>query len=318
MKSGLSSFLQHRFSIFLYILFGWNTAKYLIFIFGYLYYLFHREERARIEASVEEVMSRRAPPTDVSRLKKDVLKGIFSHYYEKLNLAFGDLSSPRKILEHCMTPREMGIIKKALDRGKGVIMVSGHYGAIEYIPFLMALNGLPVSMIAKFKTPALKKQAFERAAEHGVTIIDGAEKGGILQCAIDELRKNRILITQCDEISEWRPSRHEAMTFLGKNTEADRTLSLIHKRTGAAIIFAVLHRESLKSYRLVIHDCDEMRMMFYKHNQASIGTTVLKCLENYIYRHPEQWYEWKKYPDIGGAIAGGFRGITPALSPAIA
>jgi len=27
----------------------------------------------------------------------------------------------------------------------------------------------------------------------------------------------------------------------------------------------------------------------------SVGAVMLKFMENYIYMHPEEWYQWKKY-----------------------
>jgi hypothetical protein len=31
---------------------------------------------------------------------------------------------------------------------------------------------------------------------------------------------------------------------------------------------------------------------------STVGETVLKVLEQFIYYYPEQWYQWKKYPEL--------------------
>lgn len=313
MKTGLSRFLQHRINLALYLTLGWSFTRIFIFILGYIYYFFQRGERARIETSLEEAIGRSNPSADLAQLTNDVFSGIMSHYYEKLYMAFEEPARAKAFLSACVDSGQLDKIREAMAGGKGVILVTGHYGAIEYIPVLMAANGLPVSMIAKFKTEHLKRQAFSRAADYGITLIDAEGRGGVLRCAIEELRKNRIVVTQCDEISEWKPSPHEAMTFLGKRTGADRTITLIQKRTEAAVVFGVLYRKSLKSYKLIVKNYDEMKIMMADTEALSQGTTVLKCLENYIYRYPAQWYEWKKYPEIGEPAITGCRAMPVSL-----
>jgi len=304
MKAGLSNFLQSRFNLSLYLLFGWTVSRFIISFLVALYYFLNREEKKNIHAALDEALQGRHASLNSDKLKQDVFRGISSHYYEKLYMAFESPMKSRAFLESKIDPSGIQKVRNALSQGKGVILVTGHYGAIEYIPVLMAIHGLPVSMIAKFKTQALKKRAICMAGEYGGTIIDASEKGNIIRVAIDELKKNRVIVTQCDEISEWRPSPYEAMTFLGKRTGADRTLTLLQKRTDAAIVFGVLQRESLDSYKLIVHDLDEMREMISDPQGLSHGAVVLKCLESYIYRDPAQWYEWKKYPQIsGGAYA---------------
>ena len=116
--------------------------------------------------------------------------------------------------------------------------------------------------------------------------------------AIRELKKNRILITQCDEIEEWRPSRNEKMSFLGRITGVDRTINILGKRTGAEIVFGVIHRYTLSSYELMLFDYEDLSERVEKHASASAGENLLKFLEHFIYAFPEQWYQWKKYADL--------------------
>ncbi len=318
MNAGLSHFLQSRFNLFIYLLFGWTISRFIISFLVQFYYFLNKDEKRNIEAALDEALQGKHTAINSDKLKRDVFKGISSHYYEKLYMAFESSMKTRAFLENSIDSSGIQKVRNALAGGKGVILVTGHYGAIEYIPVLMAIHGLPVSMIAKFKTQTLKNQALYMAREYGGTIIDASEKGNIIRLAIDELRKNRVIVTQCDEISEWRPSPYEPMTFLGKRTGADRTLTLLQKRTDAAVVFGVLQRESLHSYKLIVHDLDEMREMISNTQGLSHGAIVLKCLESYIYRDPAQWYEWKKYPQIGGEASAGFEIRPPVFFPVAA
>ena len=43
---------------------------------------------------------------------------------------------------------------------------------------------------------------------------------------------------------------------------------------------------------------EDMLKMLSDISPSSVGETVLKFLEQFIYYYPEQWYQWKKYTNI--------------------
>ena len=191
-------------------------------------------------------------------------------------------------------------------------MVTGHYGAIEYIPKLLTVNNFDTSVIAKFKTEQLKQKAFSQAEKHNVRLIDASDAGNVLKTAINQLKENRVLLTQCDEIEVWRPLQKKNISFLGRITGLDRTINIIQKRTGAEVVFGVIHRYNLNRYRLILYSYEDMLNMLGENESYSVGETVLKVLEQFICRYPEQWYQWKKYKDIGSKpISGAKHGKIP-------
>ena len=194
-------------------------------------------------------------------------------------------------------------------------MVTGHYGAIEYIPTLLAVNNFAISMIAKFKTEQLKKKVFSQAKRYNIRLIDGEKTGNVIRTAMRELKENRILVTECDEIEEWRPSGKEKTSFLGKETALDRTINVIQKRTGAEIVFGVIHRYNMNKYKLIMYNYEDMLQFVQDLAPASVGETVLKFLERYIYSNPEQWYQWKNYGEIGMPPIAGTKTVKPASLP---
>ena len=63
------------------------------------------------------------------------------------------------------------------------------------------------------------------------------------------------MFIECDELESWKPSQKEKMTFLGKTIGVDKTINLTQRRTGAEVVFGVLHRFILRKYRLIIESC---------------------------------------------------------------
>ena len=314
MRINLSSFLQWRFNIYLYLTFGWNMAKIFVFVFGTLYFFFNRKERERIRNAVSEGIGRVDQRTEIEAVTKKVFSGILSHYYEKLFIAFERPKKAAKFLRQNIDSKDLEILQRSLSKGNGVIVVTGHYGAIEYIPTLLAINGFSVSMIAKFKTEQLKKKVYSRAKTYNIRLIDAENTGNVIAAAFDELRNNRILITQCDEIEEWKPSKREKTSFLGRTTGLDRTINIIQKRTGAEVVFGVIHRYNLGKYKLIMCDSEYMLQRLGHESTLSIGEAVLRLLEQFIYANPEQWYQWKKYLEIETVNRSG-RGLKTVKTP---
>ena len=294
----LSSFLQAKVNFIFYSLFGWGFVKLYMFFLCKFYFFIKKDEKNTIKKSVYDAIGWINREKDLSNVIRGVFSGIFSHYYEKIFAAFENKKKVTDFLYNHVSFEDISVIKKSLLKGKGVILITGHYGAIEYIPLLLAINNIKISIIAKFKTPQLRKMAFEQAYNFGVRMIDGADNGNVLKHAINELKENRVLITQCDEIDEWRTSDKKKTTFLGQVTGLDRTINLLHKRTGAEVVFGVLHRFNLKRYTFVAYSYEQMIEMIRYTPSVTAGEVVLKVLEQLIYKYPDQWYEWKKYSQI--------------------
>ena len=284
----LSSFLQMKPNIFIYRNFGWKVALLYLMILGRFYFLLKQKEKRKIKTSVETVFANRREGSEVRTIAKDVFRGILCHYYEKVLNAYQDMADLTAFMGESIKPQGLERLDQALQKGRGVLFVTGHYGGIEYIPIYLALKGYPISVIAKFSIPQLKESLHARTKDLGLRIIDGAEKNKVLGTVMQELRDNRLVFFECDEIEEWRPSQKERISFLGKRIGLDRTINLICKRTGAEIILGLLHRYNLEEYGLVIEDmdgmCSRMNQAFSSPGEAVLKTLVSSSTSCFIWR----------------------------------
>ncbi len=233
----------------------------------------------------------------IKAITRNVFRGILTHYYEKLFNAYSDISELRTFFEESIKTSHLEKLDKAMGQGMGVLFVTGHYGGIEYIPIFLALKGYPMSVIAKFSTKQLKEVTYLQTKDLGLQLIDTERESNVWGSVIRALRKNRIVFIQCDEIEKWKQSQNENMLFLGKTIGVDKTINLIQKRTGAEVIFGLLHRFNSRKYRLIIESCEDMLSKLGKRH-SSVGKLVLKTFEQYVYAHPEQWYLWEDYAEI--------------------
>ncbi|MBN2060231.1 MAG: hypothetical protein JW882_07425 [Deltaproteobacteria bacterium] len=297
MKIKLTSFLQWKYNIIAYQILGWKFCLFYLMALGKLYYLINRKEKKKIIESVEYVYSYRKEYHDIKTIVKDVFRGILSHYYEKIYNAYENIEILDQFFKNNISTDCLEKLDDALMKGKGVLLVTGHYGGIEYIPIFLALKNYPVSVIAKFATEQLEKTTVEKTRPIGINILNAAKSKNVLINIMGELKQNRVVFFECDEIEEWKPSDKEKISFLHKLIVVDRTINIIQKRTSAEIIFGLLHRTNLFQYRFILKNRKDMSVRFAG-NPVTIGVAILKTLEDYIYSFPEEWYQWKNFADI--------------------
>lgn len=263
-----------------------------------LYYLFKRREKRQIEQALESVFAHQKSDAEIRSIKQRVFQGIRSHYYEKLFNAFSSAETLRAFLSKHIKSQGMRTIERELSRGKGVLLITGHFGAVEFIPGYLAVNNYPVTVLVRFSSKNLREISVEKAAKFGVRIIDVDKTPNISKAILHNLRENRIVITQCDEIDEWRPSHYLNCSFLGKRVNLDRTINVLMKRAQVSIVFGIMHRGPGCRYELILSSCKEIAERVQVSIPVSVGIAALKLMEQNIYASPEEWYQWKKYADI--------------------
>jgi KDO2-lipid IV(A) lauroyltransferase len=296
----LSSFLQTKANLFLYRQMGWKIGFFYIMALGKFFFLVKRDEKERIELSLESLFGTVKEESEVRALKEAVFRGIFFHYYEKLFNAFSSAESLSNFLDTQVRAEGLDAIEQGLHRGKGVLLITGHFGGVEFIPGFLAKSDFPVTILVRFSSDHLRRVSLEKAKRFETRIIDVDYTSSVRKAICENLKENRVVITQCDEMDEWRPSRQGAHLFLGKVVNVDRTISILTKRTGAFVVFSLMQRETNQRYKLTAISLEEIRKRFILSSNMPIGTIVLKFLEHHIYKHPEEWYQWGKYAKMQG------------------
>lgn len=258
---------------------------------GWLYHFFHPAERRAIQRNVADF----ARPLGIHgtvELSELARQGMYEHYFEKMLVA----SKPRSYIERYVRKRAVfhheDILKEALARGKGVVMVTAHWGAIELLPVLLRLRGYAVSVILETSTPLLASTLERLATGSDVELI--IESGGarVLQSALAALSRGRILITQCDEVDTWRRRKGKTIRLFGRDLYFDHAIDFIANRTDAAVVGLFCRRMATRRYRFTA----EPIALSGKGADAAVKSLVL--WERYVKESPEQWYQWKKWAEM--------------------
>ncbi len=321
MKLNLSAFLQWRFNIFLCRMLGWRITFFYIRMLGKLYFFFNTKEKWKIRKGVNTVFTGHKDRSEIRTITKNIFQGIFSHYFEKFFNAYSTAGTLRNFVMNHMESEGLDAIKHGLAKGKGILFITGHFGGVEFIPAFLGANNFPVSIVAKFKSKDLRNASVQQASNFLTKIIDAEQTPNIIRAIFDDLKANRIVITQCDEIDEWKPSRYDKLFFLGKQVCLDKTVNILSKRCAATVVFGVMHRDDNHRYKFIATSWEEIAKQYQRSINMSVGAVVLKFMEHYIYKYPEGWYQWKKYPALDMFTTSGIEvevtSSIPLLEPAM-
>jgi KDO2-lipid IV(A) lauroyltransferase len=286
----LSKFLQMRINSFLFRFLPFSVSRCYVMVLGKLYYLFNWNDRTLIRKTIEHVFKRKIPAPILKKKIKAAFQGIFDHYHEKLFVGYSHFPKLLKFLKSQVHFAGREHLQAALNQGKGVILVTGHFGAVEILPGSLAMHGFPTSMICRFKTNRLRQSLGWRAESIDLHLLD-ADTGNVILTAMKALKQGQILITEVDEFDEWRTDPHRNSYFLNCRLPADRTLELLQKRSGAQVVTALMKREDNHQYTCSLAPVGNGAFPA----NMSISEQCLSVLETAVEEHPEQWYQWKKF-----------------------
>ena len=119
--------------------------------------------------------------------------------------------------------------------------------------------------------------------------ITSEHGGSVFLRAMQSLKANRVLMTQCDEVDAWRRRRSQTINLFGRELFFDNTIDVLSHRSGAPVVAAFLRRSEGNRYTLFLEDVSVER------SAPEHGAGLPGLWEKYVSRYPEQWYQWKKW-----------------------
>jgi KDO2-lipid IV(A) lauroyltransferase len=140
MAMSLSRFLQRKSNIFLYHNMGWQYALSYIRFLGKLYYQCNPREGRMIKKALRSVYGGIQTRSELKSTMRGVFQGIFSHYYEKVFNVHATTTTADRFYRTHIADRGLDVIRKGLSRGRGVLLITGHYGGVEFIPGYLSVN----------------------------------------------------------------------------------------------------------------------------------------------------------------------------------
>jgi KDO2-lipid IV(A) lauroyltransferase len=187
---------------------------------------------------------------------------------------------------------------RARERGKGVLVLTGHLGAWELSSFYHSLMGHPMGMvIRRLDNRRLDDYVNGIRCLHGNWVLHKDDFGRGLLTAMHAGRTVGILMD-----TNMTPPQGAFVKFFGRDACTAKGLAHVARKTGAAVLPGFMLWEPAER-KYVLHFGAEIAIPHTKDAQADILEGTQRCtaaIEGWIRRYPDQWLwihrRWKTRP----------------------
>ena len=250
-----------------------------------------RYRRAVIISNLQQVYG-----SDLPRPLNEMLNGIYRNFvflWMEI-LQIGRLNPQN--LEQRIQVHGSELIDQALNEGKGVLFLSGHYGNFEWLGQYYAMKGYGVNGIAKRQSNRYVNQLIE-----DIRFTNGAKviyTKNAMQDGLEVLAKNELLAIVSDQDGR---KRGIFVDFLGQPSSTPVGSAVFQMRSGAPMFMIVAVRKDYGKFEAFVepvYSAEKREITdeeIYKITQAHT-----RVLEKWIRKYPEQWFwmhkRWKTSP----------------------
>lgn len=230
-------------------------------------------------------------PQQVRAVREESVRSICRTLVELLKLP----SMSAEQLRMAMDTRELERVLAAGREGRGLIVLSAHFGNWEWMGALLADAGLTTYVVARDAHHSLTARLVNDArASHGMKVIGREDLRGMMGA----LRRGEALGIL--------PDQHALdggvlIDFLGRPAWSFTGPALLAMRTGARVVPAFCPR--LPDGTLALEVLPEVAMVDTGDREADLLTNTRRihaAIETIIRRHPGQWLwlhdRWKQHP----------------------
>ena len=187
-------------------------------------------------------------------------------------------------------------LKKLIEKGKGVIVITGHIGNWEYSANISSILGLNPAFIVR----ALDNYRIDKYVSHWRTkrgAISINRKNGDLRAIFEALKENRIV----GFLSDQNFSDGVFVYFFGKLACTAAGSIAMAMKTGSPIIFSYAKRNNDYTHTVVFSEEMKLELKETKEKTLLHNTQrYTKILEDIIRSNPEEWLwahrRWNTYP----------------------
>jgi len=188
------------------------------------------------------------------------------------------------------------IVDQALQRGKGVIILSAHFGNWDFLPMLTAKTLYPVTIISKdIKNKVINAMWMLTRKQVGVNIIPNHNSA---RAALRVLRRNEVLGFILDQN---RPRDAGVFVdFFGRPACTSPGLAILSAQVQAPVVPVFIHRTPDGRHLLQVLPAIEPPLDREPETIRKATQEYTKIIEDQIRQHPEQWIwlhrRWKTRP----------------------
>lgn len=191
-------------------------------------------------------------------------------------------------------------LDQALAAGKGVILVSAHFGSFPVMLSKLSLEGYPVSGVMRYMRDEKAEQLFyKKRTEVGIKTIYSKPQRECTEKCLKALRKNELLFLLTDQ--NFGSGSGVFVDFFGTKAATAPGPVVLAMRTKAAIIPCFIVRKPDETHAIIIER--EIKLEEGADYDDLLQRNVQRLtdiIERYIRKYPAEWgwihRRWKSRP----------------------
>jgi KDO2-lipid IV(A) lauroyltransferase len=248
----------------------------------------------RIRRKVVRENLRIAFPAETEGWRRETARASFRHLGREGAALFRlHELSPGEVLDRC-TVEGLDELRKPLESGNGVLILSGHLGNWELLALALSAYGLPLDAVAHTQSnPLFDRDVRERRGRFGMQVIPRSE--GTWK-VLRSLQKGRAVLLFADQ----RVINGGIMVdFFGIPTPTARGPAVFALRTGVRVVLAPIRALPGRKarYRMDLIPLPVERSDDSEADVRRLTRRYLSAMEDAIRRAPEQYFwvhnRWK-------------------------
>jgi KDO2-lipid IV(A) lauroyltransferase len=292
-------YIKHRFAYLVFLacirlirLLPRRVGMALMRVFARLYYQISKQNRQRTIQHLTLAFGNEKSREEIRRLARDV----FRHFAVAGVDAIRIPQMIEKGMDHFVTAENFHIIDNALAEGKGILVLTGHFGNWEVMGAYVAQKGYPIKVIgAPLDNPWLDRFLVDMRNRAGYANI---MRGDGARAIIRALKSGHMLAMLIDQDTK---VNGVFVDFFGKKAHTAVGPVVLAERFGAPIIPVFMRMKPDLTYHI---ECfPPVPLTWTGNKEKDILVNTQKCSDAYeavIRRYPEQWAwmhrRWRKKP----------------------
>ena len=218
-----------------------------------------------------------------NRIARDSFCAMVKSGFEILHI----IDNPAQITQW-ITFRDKDILDKALSRGKGVILVSAHFGNFPLMLGRLSKEGYPTAAIMRPMRDVRTEKLFaKKRGTYGIMTVYSQPRKACVEDSIRRLRKNELLFILLDQHFG---TAGVFVDFFGRKAATATGPITLAQRTQAVILPCFIVRHQDNTHSIMFDQPFELRQGGTEDETISVNIQALTTLiELYICRYPAQW-----------------------------
>jgi len=216
----------------------------------------------------------------------EIVKGCYVNVITVIAEFFYMRKLPVERLQKLLKVENIGLIQEKLKHGKGLIMISGHFGNWELTAYgVSKIYEIPISVIVKEQTNKRVNEGIDNIRTSGGNrMIDMRNS---LRDILTVIKNNGIVAMLGDQSA---PKENIKVKFFLDGVPTYEGTARIAIKTGAEVLFGVSTRNTDGTYSLKFHEIDtSMYKESTEENVRALTQAHVDLLVEYIKLRPDHW-----------------------------